>query len=298
MLLKALKSPDDSVVCPVKLLLTLALRLGNISESSIHDLITHTRQRKNQTVLWAFPERPVHCAFTTGGAALVPDKPAGNHQLTQTKTEAARAAGLLSRLHAHDLRCGAARDTANLRSKAKGTPGKGATAVLGHSFNATNMALTAHYVGALADDTWTKRNDESFDDPIYEIEETENPYQRKFQALQPQQVTEICRIEGLDEKDPKQRKQASRLYEKRRQGDWADQERAKRQMIDTDVQESPRRAVVLPDVHVSENVNFNTGDFHIDPQLLQQTRHLYDAIDGAEHAATNPQIEQLIFDSV
>jgi len=303
-LLKALKSPDDSLVCPIKLLLALALRLGNVPESSIEDLIAHTRQRKNHTVLWSFPERPVHCAFTTNGAALIPDKPAGNHQLTHTMAQAGLVAGVLCRLRAHDLRRGAARDTANLKSKAKGAPSKGATAVLGHSFNSTNMPLTAHYVGALADDLWTKRINENFDDPIYEMEEAENPYQRKFQALRPQQIVQTCRTEGLDENNPLQRKEASKLCQKRRQADWADQERRKRQSIEADSQEPPSRyaadIMVNPGVFDEDALNDldAVDNAFIDPQLLQQSQDLSDFIVGTGNVATNPQIEGLVFDTV
>ncbi|UPX16703.1 uncharacterized protein EKO05_0007091 [Ascochyta rabiei] len=302
-LLKALPSPRDSLVCPIKLLLALALRLGNVPETCIEDLIKNTARRKNRTVLWSFPERSVHCAFGANGAAVTIDKAAGNHQLTQTMAQATLAAGLLTRLHAHDLRRGAARDTAHLEGKAKGIANKQATMVLGHNASSANRPLTAHYVGAHDDDMWTKRVDRNYVDSVYETPEAENPYQRKFQILKPQDVSEECLAKGLDSGVRKDRAKASKLLEKRRQADWADQENRKRHMSHANEENvsQPPPAGIVPDSHtLDENRSTEqiaAGDF-IDPQLLQQSGQLCNVMIGAKGAVTNSRVEDLLFDSV
>lgn len=71
--LKTLQTSSDSIICPIKLLLILALRLGNVAETSIDDLLKNTAQRNNRTVLWRYPDRPVLCAFSS--VAILPDNP-------------------------------------------------------------------------------------------------------------------------------------------------------------------------------------------------------------------------------
>jgi hypothetical protein len=225
-------------MCPIKLLLTLALRLGNVAETCIEDLVHNTAQRKNRTVLWTFPERPVLCAFSSNGSTISLDKPAGNHQLGQTMAQASLAAGLFGRLHSHDLRRGAARDSANLKGKSKGIANKVATTVLGHNSSSINRPLTSHYVGAHDDDIWTKRIDENYADSIYKMPEAQSSYQGKFQKFKERDITDACIFEGLDAKADKDRKKASKLLEKRRQAEWVDQDNRKRQMLDAHSQDA------------------------------------------------------------
>jgi hypothetical protein len=216
------------------LLLITALRLGNVPEQSIDQLLEHTRARKNKTIVWSHPERPVLCAIGQIGATILVDKPAGNHQLTQTMEEAGLSAGLLSKTRAHDLRRGAAQDTANLeKSKLVGFVTPGVSAALGHGQNSRGASHTAHYIGSLTDDVWSKRVEENFINP-YGIDETDNMYPKKFQHLKPEQITELCQTEGLDPSNKHHRKQASNLYEKRRRQEWMNEERTKRMAISYD----------------------------------------------------------------
>jgi len=292
------------MVCPIKLLLTLALRLENVAENSIEDLLMHTARRNNRTVLWSFPERPVLCAFSSAGAAPQVESPAGNHQLSQTMGQASLVAGLLSRLRAHDLCRGAARDTANLNSEEKGVVNTVTAAVLGHNVNGSSRQGTAHYVGDLDDDVWSKRVDENYVDSIHGVAEAEHAYQRRFQSFKAQDITEACQSEGLDPQEPKGRKLALRKLEKRRQADWADQETRKRQMLATD---SPAAPPSPDDDHnapgeVSDESPTTTANqvdsFSLDPQLAQDCNDFCNVMTGADDGATNPAIQDLLLDSV
>jgi hypothetical protein len=301
--LKALQSSSDSLMCPIKLFLTLALRLGNVAETSIEDLLMHTAQRNNRTVLWRFPKRPVLCALSSVGGSILVDKPAGNHQLSSIMSQATLAAGLLGQFRAHDLRRGAARDTANLSGKLKGSADKMTAAVLGHNESAANRSLTAHYVGGVVHDTWTKRVDENFNDPVYDIPNADSPYQRKFQAFTADEITEACLSKGLRTVAQKDRKRGAQLLEKRRQAEWADQENRKRQMLNEGYRSaSTSRTAGLPtrpdeseDITTSETNA--SGDFPLDPQLAQYSQALCNVMSGADDGVAEPEIEGLIYDS-
>jgi hypothetical protein len=233
--------------------------------------------------------------------------------------QASLAAGLMGRLHSHDLRRGAARDTANLQSKLKGIANKTATTVLGHNLSASNRPLTAHYVVAHDDDIWTKRIDEKYMDSIFTTPEAENSYQRRFQKLKAKEVTDRCISEGLDSNMHKDRARASKLLEKGRQADWADQENRKWQMLNTHSPEASLAPVTLgigaPQVlkvtptnvtttaiKASEDCptisTVTTNDIPMDPQLSEHARHLCNVMVGAADGSTDTQIEGLLLDSV
>lgn len=148
--------------------------------------------------------------------------------------DAGLSAGLLSKTRAHDLRRGAAQDTANLdKSKLVGFVTPGVSAALGQGQDPRSASNTAHYIGSLTDDVWSKRVEENFVNP-YGIDETENMFPKKFQHLKPEQITELCQTESLDPSNKYHRKQASNLYEKWRREEWMNEERAKRMALSYD----------------------------------------------------------------
>jgi hypothetical protein len=110
----------DNSICPIKLLLILALILGNVSAKTIDEVLLDTQSHHHKTVVWKHPERLVFCAMASSGTALYLDKPADNHQLTQTLATVGPIAGFLTTVRSHDLRRGSARDIANLEEGIKG----------------------------------------------------------------------------------------------------------------------------------------------------------------------------------
>jgi len=123
----------DNSVCPIKLLLILALRLGNLSAKTIDEVLLDTQSRHDKTVVWKHPERPVFCAVASGGTALYLDKPAGNHQLAQTLATVGPIAGFLNTVRPHDLRRGSACDIVNLEEGIKGVTTPTVAAALSHT---------------------------------------------------------------------------------------------------------------------------------------------------------------------
>lgn len=97
-----MKAPEDNLVCPIKLLLITALRLGNVEKRSIDDLLLSTQAREDKTVQWVHPERPVFVAFADKDAVVEPDRPAGDLQLAKTLVQVGDSAGLLTKLQRRD----------------------------------------------------------------------------------------------------------------------------------------------------------------------------------------------------
>jgi hypothetical protein len=145
---------------------------------------------------------------------------------------------------------------------------------------------------------------ENYIDSIYEIPEAEDPYQGRFQAFKAREITEACVSEGLDVNSRKDRGKTSKLHEKRRQVDWADQENRKRQMPAVASQDPPPFLTAHPMATStvfgdSPTTELNaTGKIPIDPQIMQQSQRVCNVITGADAGATNPQIEDLLFDTV
>jgi hypothetical protein len=206
-----LKENNNNVICPIKLLLILALRLGNVHAKTIDEVLWLTAQRRDKTVIWAHLTRPILCAFDHSGRSLKPDKPAGNHQLTHIMSEASQKAGFLARVVAHDLRVGAARDSANLNNPIKGHATLGVATAIGHSETFHAKGTTSRYTGSIAEDVWTKRVEENFEDP-FGVEITGQSFKRR--RLNPSEITQMCEANGVDSSDPKIRKNMSRLLHK------------------------------------------------------------------------------------
>jgi len=213
------KGSENNVVCPIRLLLVLALRLGHVSGTTIEEILNKAQSRRDKTVVWTEPERPVFCAYGPQGSALRQEKPAGNHQLTHTLALAGPLAGFLTPIRSHDLRRGSARDLANLDTEIKGVATPTVAAVMGHSNATHTKGVTARYVGPISDSTWSTRLEKGYQDP-YGIEVTDAVFSRKRKLLDSAQITAQCRRDGLDEDSPNARKISSRKLEKKRIDDW------------------------------------------------------------------------------
>ncbi|KAK9234527.1 hypothetical protein V1525DRAFT_412862 [Lipomyces kononenkoae] len=214
--LKTLK--DDNIICPIKLLLTLALRLGNVHARTIDEVLHLAAQRSDKSIDWAYPQRPVLCAF--GKGYIQPDKPAGSNQLTGTMAEAGPKGGFLARIRSHDLRRGAARDVANLSNPIKGYATPAVAAVIGHSNQSHMRGATALYVGSVVEETWSKRVEENFDDYSFDIDVTDEAFV-KYRMIKPSEITEMCETAGLDSSDPRNRKRMRRTVRERAIDDWS-----------------------------------------------------------------------------
>ncbi|KAF4631385.1 hypothetical protein G7Y89_g6747 [Cudoniella acicularis] len=215
------KDTASNLMCPIKLILILALRSGNIAGAeSIEKALELARARKSKTIVWAHPERPLACAFVKRGVALLPEKVAHRNQISVTLAEGGMVAGVIASLTSRALRYGAARDVANLPGNIKGTATRAVADELGHSTEAFNKGITATYVGARSIDTWTPRLENDFQDPFGpQISET-TPLLGKRKRHSEAEITQLCQEQGLDPSDKKARARASYADKKKTKKEW------------------------------------------------------------------------------
>lgn len=159
----SINDPAALLLCPIKAVLNMALRLGNVRDAiTVHDLLTRTAARRDKTVQWKDPYRPVLVAFTGRGAKVVATKPANSKQVCQILSEAALNVGIVGKVRPHDLRRGAAKDIRNITVPSANAVN--ATADLGsvqsllvHSHDSLRRGVTKKHVGAEDNDLWVPR---------------------------------------------------------------------------------------------------------------------------------------------
>jgi hypothetical protein len=144
------------------------VRLGFL-QGPIEHILAGIASRRDKTLQWGDGKGSslVLCGFETAAQTVNIDKPANTDQARQTIYHASLKAGFLKSVVPHDIRRGAARDTAHLRKDlgtASGLADASVAAELGHSTRALDAGITAAYVGCRGDDTWTKRIGAKFKD--------------------------------------------------------------------------------------------------------------------------------------
>ncbi|KAF4632684.1 hypothetical protein G7Y89_g5445 [Cudoniella acicularis] len=75
-----LDNVSQSVACPIKLLLILALRLGHVYGSTLEECLQHAAQRGDKIDRWKSPDSPIFCQLRGLSPFLQLDKAAGQHQ--------------------------------------------------------------------------------------------------------------------------------------------------------------------------------------------------------------------------
>jgi hypothetical protein len=109
---ESIDEPGLVMMCPVKIVLVLALRLGHTAvHTSLNDLIAATTARGDKIVQWRDPHQPVLCAFILGEAGLDCSQPAPSSQIGRTFATASKRIGLTVHITAYDVSRGAAKDT-------------------------------------------------------------------------------------------------------------------------------------------------------------------------------------------
>lgn len=195
----------------VKLLLIVALRLGNVSGSTIDEVLDQARLRRDKTILWTHPERPIHCAYAPVGISVQVDKPAQPHQAGHTLAALSRMAGVLTKLRSHDIRRGAARDLSHL-GPISGLPTKQTSLLMGHSDKAFRQGVTARYVGSPSVDLWSSRLNSNYEDKLGLDTSASTPLKRK--RLTPEEITRYCEENDLDARSKGVRDKAGKWIQK------------------------------------------------------------------------------------
>jgi integrase len=168
--LAAISEPGLPLLCPVKMIIIVALRLGAVAANSINDLLRQTARCRDRTVKWVDSSRPVLPAINLGGSKVVPTAAANSKQLGSILAAAALSAGVVGRVRPHDIHRGAAKDVSVgfgsvTRQGAAATLGE-VQHVLGHSHESLQRGVTQGYVGVAHVDNWDPRLAAQLDDPF------------------------------------------------------------------------------------------------------------------------------------
>lgn len=154
--------PKDPMMCPVKMLLIIALRTGVTHGASIEDVLSYAVTRVDRGIKWMHPDRPVFFAM----AGKMPDLTdslsvtTGIHALQRM----ARCAGLLDHVTTHDIRRGALREVAHMPNRLIGTSCSMAANIAGHSHSAMAKGVTKKYIGDTQSNVYLERSSMEFVD--------------------------------------------------------------------------------------------------------------------------------------
>lgn len=203
------------------------MRLGAV-KGTIEQILAGAASRRDKTLQWVEGRgsSPVLCAFETAAHHVIIDKPAMTDQIRFTTYTTSLKAGFLVSAIPHDMRRGAARDSAHLRqdlTAAAGLANASVAAELGQSTRSLVAGITAAYVGTRHDDTWTKRVNANFQDP-FGLNVTNNVYKRpKWNTLD---LNQMYKTEGVDPLDRKATRQVRDTKYKEHEQQWRSSEKS------------------------------------------------------------------------
>ena len=218
MTLKALSDPNHNNYCPIKLILALALRVGNVAGASIEEVLIKARQRRDKSILWLRADQPLIPAVHRWGALLILDTPAGSSTLSRILAKAGKKSGILGHITSHDLRRGSAFDGAQAKERPTGYANPELARSLGHSRQAFSTGITDQYVGPSYYDHWTRRVESPPDTPRFGLELAATPYQKA--KLSAAQVSDVCIQKGFDASTKSGRSKAARVYHQEHFAQW------------------------------------------------------------------------------
>ncbi|KAM0440829.1 hypothetical protein ACHAPT_000130 [Fusarium lateritium] len=219
--------PSLNCLCPLKLLLCHALRTGAVHETSWAELRQASKERPNKRVIWAHPKRPVICAIAGNSKKLLLDKPSPVGAGLAVLRQAAQLTGLLAKVRTHDIRRGAARQSAHLQNAIAGYAVEQGRIAIGHSIKARDSGATEEYIGHLDDQNWSNRAKQKLRQTAkHQLDFAPEAYQPKRKRTT-QEIDQTCREMGLDPNVKKNRMRASRRFRDTEYNDWLDSELAK-----------------------------------------------------------------------
>lgn len=149
---------EHNFVCAVKVLLTLAMRYGQLADDlTLPEVLAQTSQRPGRQTRWKYPDRPVLCLISRSGEPEL-DRPFPCH-FNWDLQNMARAGGVLGKVTTHSIRRGAARGYAHALENARGSivAEHEVASALGHSYGSLFVGETATYIGDRDVDMYTPR---------------------------------------------------------------------------------------------------------------------------------------------
>ncbi|RSL88221.1 hypothetical protein CDV31_016100 [Fusarium ambrosium] len=219
--------PSLNCLCPIKLLLCHALRTGAVRETSWAELRQAARERSSKGVVWVYPDRPVICAIAGNSDRLVLNRPSPVASSQAALRRAAQLIGIVAEVKTHDIRRGAARQSAHLENSIAGSAIEQARIAIGHSQGSRDNRETEEYVGHLDDHNWTNRAKQKLRQTAkHQLIFAPETYNRKRKRTI-QEMSQICRQMGLNPDDKKDRMKASQRSRTADYHEWITSERVK-----------------------------------------------------------------------
>ena len=158
---KALNAVNESelqLLCPVKIVLAVALRLGFVKGARTSEEATKlAADRGDKTIEWTNPVQPVLPALYTHGGSLDLSKSASTAQFGGFLSKIACLTKLSFRINPHDIRRGAAQDFARSGHRGFNETDGAVRGLLGHSYHAMHTGVTQGYMGEQQDDLFRAR---------------------------------------------------------------------------------------------------------------------------------------------
>jgi hypothetical protein len=200
------------MLCPIKIILIIAMRSGNVRFQTMDQLLLHTSARHDKLVQWSFPDRPVLCAMSGRLSQTVDyDSLAPKQRGNRAMVHALEIMGVTDHASSHATRFGVASDLSKIPFKPAGHSNDQIADVLAHSHESRGSGVTEVYTGSYTQaDTWTARvaltpADTPFSKLIHATEEYTAESSRPVSKLEnlrkrraPEEVSADCEDRGLD----------------------------------------------------------------------------------------------------
>lgn len=222
-----LENGSESIVCAIKLLLVLALRLGRVHGSTLGECLRRAARRADATVQWADPDAAVLGQMKGHSPFIVFAKPAGQEQVRHSLQEMAQLAGILEdRIDTRALRRGALRDQAYIKKVIAGVASRSTAMIAGHSNKSYERGTTRDYVGALEDSMYNLRAEHERVDQNAPAFAQEGPSAEWVQERAGRrEVDDFMKTQNMEIGDANARKRAAKLMRKQREEEWRAEQR-------------------------------------------------------------------------
>lgn len=200
----SLQDLSQNFMCPIKLLLIMAMRTGQTYGTTIEDVLDHTR-RTDGRVHWRSPERPVICAQNPSRLTEV-NRPVDPNQLNALLKKMADGTGISDRVTTHAIRRGAIRDVGHLpQSTVNLTDSAIAAAVAGHSWRSLQSGVTDDYIGSRQVDFHNLRADQHLSRDQLAPRRGSRPFRRSLRHID---ISRYMEDHGMDPQDQRARDRA------------------------------------------------------------------------------------------
>lgn len=239
---------EHSLLCPLRLLVSLAIRTRQVVPTTAADLFQQLRTSRSGRVVWSNPEAPVFVQIGRRSASLVPDTTAPAAQVLDTLRKAADIAGFTCLPVTHDIRRGSAKEISKLKDAEVPNLQLAGQAIF-HKARSTNLGTTKEYTGGLDYDHHNARLEQAPATYKFGAPKRAPASYKPVGRLPQEQITQLCEQYLLDPAKQQDRAKAAEWFKKDHRRKWAEEQDAKMDQPIAEEDEGDSDAVdVLPEV--------------------------------------------------